>query len=421
MAILALGINHATAPVSLRERVAFAPERTPAALQDLRTLPGVGAAAILSTCNRTELYVDHEPGAERQALHWLERFHGLKPSELHAVTYHHEDLQAVRHVFRVATGLDSLVIGEPQILGQLKQAYRIAQDARTLSGPLEQLLQRSFSVAKTVRTQTRLGANAVSVAYAAVRLAAQVFDEMPRRQVVLVGAGETIELVARHLLGAGVRRITVINRTLERARTLADRIGGQAARLSELETHLQDCDILVTATHGSEPVIQAESLRRAFAGRRRRPLFAVDLGVPRNIEAAVAELPDVYLYTVDDLRHVIEEGMRGRREAAAQAESMITLHVEEFMAWWRERAAASTIISMRKRADQARVDVLDRARRYLRQGATPEQALEYLSEALTNRLLHRPTVGLRSAAALGDEDSLDFASRLLALEPLDGN
>ncbi len=421
MAILALGINHATAPVSLRERVAFAPERTPEALHDLRMLPGVGAAAILSTCNRTELYVDHEPGTELQALQWLERFHGFRPSELHAASYRYQDVQAVRHVFRVATGLDSLVIGEPQILGQLKQAYRIAQDARTLSGPLEQLLQRSFSVAKTVRTETRLGANAVSVAFAAVRLATQVFDEMPRRQVVLVGAGETIELVARHLLGAGVRRTTVVNRTIERARALADRIGGQAARLSELDTHLQDCDILVTATHGSEPVIRADALRQAFVGRRRRPLFAVDLGVPRNIEAAVAELPDVYLYTVDDLRQVVEEGMRGRREAAAQAESMVTLHVEEFMSWWRERAAASTIVNMRRRADQARADVLERARRYLRQGATPEQALEYLSQALTNRLLHRPTVGLRSAAALGDEESLEFASRLLALEPLDGN
>lgn len=420
MAILALGINHATAPISLRERVAFAPERTPEALQDLRTLPGVGAAAILSTCNRTELYVDHEPGAEQQTLHWLERFHGLRPAELTNVSYRYQDMQAVRHVFRVATGLDSLVIGEPQILGQLKQAYRIAQDARTLSGPLEQLLQRSFSVAKTVRTETRLGANAVSVAYAAVRMATQVFDEMPRRQVVLVGAGETIELVARHLVGAGVRRTTVVNRTLERALALADRIGGQAARLSDLDAHLQECDILVTATHGSEPVIRAETLRQAFAGRRRRPLFAVDLGVPRNIEAAVADLPDVYLYTVDDLRQVVEEGMRGRREAATQAESMVTLHVEEFMAWWRERSAASTIVSMRRRAEQARIDVLERAHKYLRQGATPEQAMAYLSEALTNRLLHRPTVGLRSAAALGDEESLEFATRLLALEPLGG-
>jgi glutamyl-tRNA reductase len=418
MAILALGINHATAPIALRERVAFAPERTPAALRDLSTMPGVGAAAILSTCNRTELYVDHEPGAEHHALDWLERFHGFSRSELHTSTYRYQDEHAVRHVFRVATGLDSLVVGEPQILGQLKQAYRIAQEAHTLSGPLEQLLQRSFSVAKNVRTETRLGANAVSVAYAAVRLAAQVFDEMPRRQALLVGAGETIELVARHLLGAGVRRTIVVNRTLERARSLADRIGGQAARLADLDTHLVDCDILVTATHGSEPVIRADAVKRAFTERRRRPLFAVDLGVPRNIDAAVGDLDDVYLYTVDDLRSVVEEGLRGRREAAAQAESMVALHVEEFMAWWRERAAASTIVSMRRRAEQARSDVLDRALKRLQHGASPEQALEFLSHTLTNRLLHRPTVGLRSAAALGDEEFLEFATRLLALEPL---
>ena len=223
---------------------------------------------------------------DQAALTWLERFHGLDPAELHPATYRYQDAQAVRHVFRVATGLDSLVVGEPQILGQLKQAYRIAQDARTLSGPLEQLLQRSFSVAKTVRTETRLGANAVSVAYAAVRLAGQVFDEMPKRQALLVGAGETIELVARHLLGAGVRRTTVVNRTLERARALADRIGGQAARLADLETHLVDCDILVTATHGNDPVVRSDMVRRAFAGRRRRPLFAVDLGVPVPTMAA---------------------------------------------------------------------------------------------------------------------------------------
>jgi glutamyl-tRNA reductase len=420
MAILALGINHATAPVALRERVAFAPEHTPEALRNLQALPGVEAAAILSTCNRTELYVDHEPGAEEHALDWLERFHGLARAELTPVTYRYQDAQAVRHVFRVATGLDSLVVGEPQILGQLKQAYRMAQDARTLSGPLEQLLQRSFSVAKTVRTETRLGANAVSVAYAAVRLAGQVFDELPRRHAVLVGAGETIELVARHLVGAGVRRTVVVNRTLERARALADRIGGQAARLSDLDSHLADCDILVTATHGAEPVVRAASLKRAFAGRRRRPLFAVDLGVPRNIEAAVSDLDDVYLYTVDDLRAVVEEGLRGRREAAAQAESMVTLHVDEFMSWWRERAANSSIIVMRQRAEQARLEVLDRAAKRLRQGATPQEALEFLSHALTNRLLHRPTVGLRSAAALGDEEFIDLATRLLALEPLAG-
>lgn len=420
MAILALGINHATAPLALRERVAFAPERTPAALHELSTLPGVDAAAILSTCNRTELYVDHSPGAEDQAQGWLQRFHGVRAVELQPATYRYQDAHAVRHVFRVATGLDSLVVGEPQILGQLKQAYRFAQDARTLSGPLEQLLQRSFAVAKTVRTETRLGANAVSVAYAAVRLATQVFDEMPRRQAVLVGAGETIELVARHLHGAGVRKLLVLNRTLERAQALADRVGAQAARLSELEAQLADCDILVSAAGGSEPLVRSAAVRRAFAGRRRRPLFAVDLGVPRNIEAGVGELDDVYLYSVDDLRNVVEEGLRGRREAAVQAESMVSLHVEEFMAWWRERSAGSAIVAMRERAERARDELIARAQKRLRNGESPEAVLEFLAHTLTNRLLHRPTVGLRSAAALGDEEFVEFAARLMALKAVGG-
>jgi len=419
MAILAIGINHASAPLALRERVAFAPERTPAALKDLHELPGVGAAAILSTCNRTEVYVDHAPGAQGDALEWLLRFHGLARAELASATYQYQDAAAVRHVFRVATGLDSLVIGEPQILGQLKQAYRFAQDARTLSGPLEQLLQRSFSVAKSVRTETRLGANAVSVAYAAVRLATQVFDEMHKRNVVLVGAGETIELTARHLIGAGVRRMVVVNRTLERARTLADRIGAQAARLEDLQCHLADCDILVTAAHASAPLVSAAALRQAFSARKRHALFAVDLGVPRNIEAAAGDLADVYLYTIDDLRSVVEEGMRGRRAAAAQAESMVALHVDEFMAWWRERLAAGAIIDMRGRAERARALTLARALKRLRQGEAPEAVMAQLSHALTNKLMHRPTVGLRSAAALGDEEFLEMAVRLLALEPLE--
>jgi glutamyl-tRNA reductase len=417
MAISALGINHQTAPIALRERVAFAPERMPEALRALRELPGVEAAAILSTCNRTELYLDHRPGSASHAIDWLGGFHGLRSAELVPLAYAHEDANAVRHLFRVATGLDSLVLGEPQILGQLKHAYRQAQDARTLSGPLEQLLQRSFSVAKVVRTETRLGANAVSVAYAAVRLATQVFDEMPRRQAILVGAGETVELVARHLMGAGVRRMVVANRTLERARTLAERVGGLAVRLDDLELHLGDGDILVTAIHADQPVLTPEMIRRLMAARRRRPLFIADLGVPRNVDAGVGDLDDVYLYSVDDLQAVVEAGLRGRREAAAQAESLIALHVDDFMAWWRERAAASTIVAMRGRADAARQAVLERALRRLANGESPEAVLDYLSRTLTNRLLHRPTVGLRNAAALGDNEFIERAARILSLEP----
>lgn len=417
MAILALGINHSTAPLALRERVAIAPERTAEALRDLRAQPGVSAAAILSTCNRTELYIDQLPQAAQDPLDWLGRIQGVGAAEIQPSAYRYHDELAVRHVFRVATGLDSMVLGEPQILGQLKQAYRLAQETRTLSGPLEQMLQRSFAVAKLIRSETSLGANPVSVAYAAVRLALQVFDEMPKRQALLVGAGETIELVARHLLGAGVRRFVVANRTLERARALSERIGGQAARLTDLEAHLAECDILVAAAQTDTPLIDAAALQRVAARRRHRPLFAVDLGVPRNLDPALAQLPDVYLYTVDDLREVVEVGLRGRREAAAQAEAMVTLHVDGFMAWWRERHASAAIVGMRRHADQARQQVLARARRQLARGHSPELVLEHLAQSLTNRLLHRPTVGLRQAAALGDEEFIEFASRLLALDP----
>lgn len=417
MAILALGINHATAPLALRERVAIAPERSAGALRELRALPGVNAAAILSTCNRTELYIDQMPEVEIDPLGWLGRTQGLPVDEIQPVAYHHRDELAVRHVFRVATGLDSLVLGEPQILGQLKQAYRQAQEERTLSGPLEQLLQRSFAVAKLVRSETRLGANPVSVAYAAVRLALQVFDEMPRRQALLIGAGETIELVARHLLGAGLKRSVVANRTLERARLLAERVGGQAIRLGEVEEALAECDILIAAAQTTTPLVDVAMLRKVAPRRRHRPLFAVDLGVPRNLDPGLAELADVYLYTVDDLREVVEEGMRGRREAADRAEAMVSLHVEGFMAWWRERQASGAIVTMRQRAERVAEQSLQRARRQLDRGQEPAQVLDQLAKSLTNRLLHRPTVGLRQAAALGDEEFVEFAARLLALDP----
>jgi glutamyl-tRNA reductase len=418
MAILALGINHATASIALRERVAIPPDRASEALKALRDSPGVQAAAILSTCNRTELYVDHEPGYESQPLQWLSDFHRLTAHELTPALYRHQDKVAVRHLFRVATGLDSLVLGEPQILGQLKQAYRQAQDARTLSGPLERLLQRSFAVAKTIRTETELGANAVSVAYAAVRLALQIFDEMPKRHALLIGAGETVELAARHLLGAGLKRITVANRTLERAYALAHRIGGQACRLDELEAHLAEADIVISAVHG-ESVLKVETLRRAFTARRHRPMFLVDLGVPRNIDPAAARLDDVYLYSVDDLQAVVEEGLRGRRAAAVQAEAMIEWHVDEFMAWQRARVSSESVIRLREQADAARAEVLERARRRLAHGEDPEAVLEYLAQSLTRKLLHQPTVALRTAAELGDAEFLSLSARLLALEPSD--
>ena len=417
MALLALGINHATASLGLRERLAIPPEATPRALESLRASGPVAAAAILSTCNRTEVYVDHDGEGEAATCAWLSEFQGVRLSELTPTLYRHSDADAVRHVFRVATGLDSLIVGEPQILGQLKEAYRLAHAARSLSGPLDQMLQRAFAAAKDVRTETQVGAGAVSVAYAAVRLAGQVFDQMDQRSALLIGAGETLQLTARHLVSAGVKRIVVANRTLDRARALASRVGGVAVRLSDIDMHLVDCDVLIAAVQVDTALIDAARVRRAMKARRYRPLFAVDLGVPRNVDPAVGEVSDVYLYTVDDLRAVVDEGLNERRHAARQAEHLIDVHVSAFMGWWRERAAGEAISVMRQRADVARADVLAKAQRRLAAGESPEAVLEFLSHTLTNRLLHRPTVGLRSAAALGDSEFLEMASRLLSLEP----
>ncbi len=419
MALLALGINHATAPLKLRERLAIAPEATPRALHALRDCGPVAAAAILSTCNRTEVYVDHDGKGDAATCAWLSEFQGVRLRDIEPALYRHSDADAVRHVFRVATGLDSLIVGEPQILGQLKEAYRLAHAARSLSGPLDQMLQRAFAAAKDVRTETRLGAGAVSVAFAAVRLAGQVFDRMEKRSALLVGAGETIELTARHLTGGGLRRIVVANRTLERARALADGIGGMAVRLSDIDEHLVECDIVVTAVQVDAPLLDMARMQRAMRARRYRPLFMVDLGVPRNIEPEVADIRDVYLYTVDDLSVVVDEGLNERRVAARQAELLIDVHVDSFMTWWRERSAGRAITTMRQRADAARAEVLAKAQKRLAAGDSPAAVLEFLSQALTNRLLHRPTVGLRSAAALGDREFLQLASRLLSLEPAD--
>jgi glutamyl-tRNA reductase len=335
MPLLVLGLNHQTAPLSLRERVAMDAGQLPAALDGLGAVAGVEEAALLSTCNRTEVYVQvaegHEPGISQ----WLARHHGLAPEMLSAYLYEHRDEAAVRHLFRVATGLDSLVLGEPQILGQVKEAWQAARSHHHLRTPLDRLFQQSFAVAKRVRTDTRIGAHPVSVAYAAVRLARQVFSELDRATVLLIGAGDTIELAARHLVDADAKRLLVANRTLEHAQALASRHGGYALPLSELERHLPEADIVISATASREPILHVAAVQAALKVRRHRPMFLLDLAVPRDFEPAIADLPDVYLYTVDDLEQVIEENRASRREAGLQAQAIIDLQVEHFMAWWR--------------------------------------------------------------------------------------
>jgi glutamyl-tRNA reductase len=412
MPLIALGLNHLTAPVALRERVAFTSEATGPALGELATEPGISDAALLSTCNRTELYCTVEPGAESVPTAWLRRHQNLNGTAIGEFLYRHVDADAVRHLFRVATGLDSMVLGEAQILGQVKQAWLLARGAHTLKAPLDRLFQNSFAVAKRVRSDTRIGANPVSVAFTAVRLAERVFADLGEACVLLVGAGETIELAARHLTKARVRRLIVANRTLENAQALAGTCGGYAIALADLDRHLAEADIVISSTASLTPILTVAQVSGALATRRRRPMFLVDLAVPRDIAPAVADLDDVFLYSIDDLREVIDDNLRGRREAAREAEAMIDLQVEHFMAWWRALDLSSPLVDMRRSLEGDRDAALAKARRMLDRGRSPEETLAWLAHTLTNRMLHAPSANLREAALRGDTELLRAAERL---------
>jgi len=412
MALIALGLNHLTAPLDVREQVAFAPETMPDALSDLARQPGVNEALILSTCNRTELYVDIEPGAETAPQDWLLAHHRLDARKLDEFLYRHAEDAAVRHLFRVATGLDSMVLGEPQILGQVKDAYQHARVAGTLRAPMERLLQQTFAVAKRVRTDTRIGANPVSVAFTAVRLAERLFADLREACVLLIGAGETIELAARHLAESHVRRLIVANRTLENAQSLASRFAAYAIALADLPRHLAEADIVISSTASREPVLSKAMVSDAILARRRKPMFLVDIAVPRDIDASVAELEDVYLYTIDDLRSIIDVNLRSRRAAALEAEALIDLQVTHYLDWRRALVASNPLAGLRRDAEGQRDEVLAKARALLAGGRTPEQALEFLAHTLTNKLLHAPSANLRAAAQRGDADLLRAAERL---------
>jgi glutamyl-tRNA reductase len=412
MTLLALGLNHQTAPLELRERVAFDAEALPGALSDLAQQPGVNEALILSTCNRTELYVDVAAGAEGVPQNWLFAHHRLTDRPLDEFLYRHVEDAAIRHLFRVATGLDSMVLGEPQILGQVKQAYRAARDAGTLRTPMERLLQQTFAVAKRVRSDTQIGANPVSVAFTAVRLAERLFADLGEACVLLIGAGETIELAARHLAESRVRRLIVANRTLENAQVLAAQVSAYAIALADLPLHLAEADIVISSTASREPVLGRSTVAHALHARRHRPMFLVDLAVPRDIDPEVAQLDDVFLYTIDDLRQVIDDNLRSRQAAAREAEALIDLQVAHYLAWRRSLAANEPLRRLRRSAEAERDAVLARARQLLAGGRDPQQALEYLAHTLTNKLLHAPSANLREAARRGDTLLLHAAIRL---------
>ncbi|MEA9488198.1 glutamyl-tRNA reductase [Xanthomonas campestris] len=411
MTLWVLGLNHQTAPVDLRERAAFAGDALPRALDSLRTLPQVREAALLSTCNRTELYAMADDPQTLVA--WL----NMHAPGLSGYLYQHRDAEAVRHLFRVATGLDSMVLGEPQILGQVKDAWAVARAHGALGSGLDRLFQQTFSVAKRARTDTRVGANPVSVASTAVRLAQESFARLNESTVLLVGAGETIELAAKHLSEGRVRRLLIANRTLAHAQTLATQHGGVALPLTELDRHLAEADVVFSATAAREPVVTRVQVEQALRTRKRKPMLLFDLAVPRDIEASVAELSDAYLYTVDDLERAVEDNRRSRREAADQAEAIIDLQVARYVETLQANERQAPLKRLRAFGDSTRDELLAKARQQLNNGKPADEVLEQLAHALTNRLLHPPTAALRDAALNNDLDLTSAADRLFPEKP----
>jgi glutamyl-tRNA reductase len=413
--LFAFGVNHKTAPVAIRERTAFAPEHLPEALHELTTRGGVDEAAILSTCNRTELYCRLDHGEGENALRWFCHYHGLELDYLAPHLYQHPGDAAVKHAFRVASGLDSMVLGEPQILGQMKEAFAVAHRAGATGKILNRLFQQTFSVAKQVRTDTAIGANAVSVAFAAVSLARQIFNKLSEKTVLLIGAGDTIELAARHLKEQGVRHIIVANRTLERAQLLAQTFQGEAISLAEMPERLSDADIVISSTASQLPILGKGAVESALKRRKHRPMFLVDIAVPRDIEPEVGELDDVYLYSVDDLQQVVQENLQSRQAAAAEAEKIIDIQVLDFMLWVKSLDAVPTIRALREYAAQLSALELERARRRLAQGDSPEEVLAQLARNLTNKLTHAPSAALKQADHDGNTELLAAARRLFNL------
>ena len=414
--LIALGLNHQTAPVSLRERVAFSEQALPATLAALRALPGVEEVALLSTCNRTEIYAltggDGDALADWLAAHPQDGGSARTPLALRDYLYRHADGDAVRHLFRVATGLDSLVLGEPQILGQVKQAWAAARESGTLGNRLDRLFQHAFVTAKRARTDTRIGANPVSVASAAVRMAEETFARPSDSTILLIGAGETIELTALHLVQAKARRLLFANRTLAHAQELASRHGGVALPLTELDRHLAEADIVFSATAARDPILHKPVVAAALKQRRHRPMLLLDLAVPRDIAPDVAELRDVFLYTVDDLERVIEDNRRSRREAADAAEAIVDLQVARFVETLNASAHHGPLKQLRAHGEAARDETLAKAQQMLAAGQDPTAVLQQLAHTLTNRLLHAPTTALREAAINGDLDLMRAAERM---------
>jgi len=417
MALVALGINHKSASVDVREKVAFVPEQMERALLDACHQLDVEEIVILSTCNRTEIFLDGEGehlAAGLQA--WLSRFHDVDEQALSQCVYSYQGDVAAHHVMKVAAGLDSLVLGEPQILGQMKSAVVVAREAGTLKSVLHRFFDHVFAIAKKVRTETAIGQNPVSVAYASVDLSKRIFSDLSDNTALLIGAGETIELVAQHLKNNRIKRIIIANRTLSRARDLAERFGAEAVMLSDVPEQLVFADIVISSTASQLPILGKGAVERALKQRRHRPIFMVDIAVPRDIEQEVGELDDVYLYTVDDLKSIVDDNIKNREVEADKADDIIAQGVEKYFSALRSLDAVDTIRAYRNKIEGLRDEEMSRALKALQNGASAEDVLQQLARGLTNKFLHAPTAQLKRAGEQGRLDMLALSQQLFELD-----
>ncbi len=415
MRLQILGLNHNTAPIEVREQVVFAGDEVSRACERLTDIDGVDEAVLLSTCNRTEFYVITSDGGRDRLQDWLRDERSLDPGFANSL-FTLDTEEAIRHIFRVACGLDSMVLGETQVLGQLKDAFRSAQQVGTVGQHLGRLFQHTFSVAKKVRTDTEIGANPVSIASASVRLAQQFFAGFEKHTALLVGAGVTIELVAKHLVGKDIGRLFVANRDVERARNLASKFGGYAVPLSELEGTLPEADILITSTAAPEAIITANMVKAAMKTRKHKPVFAVDIAVPRDIEPEVAKVRDVFLYTIDDLQKVIQEGQTSRQAAAVDANRILDDEIRRYLSIERAKKASPLIVALREQGETIRDGVLREAQRRLDKGVDSREVIEFATAMLMKKMLHNPSVRLREAAENEDVEIIDATRSLFGID-----
>jgi len=422
--IRVIGINHKTAPVDIREKVAFTPEGLSTTLEKIRidfddensviNDKKNNEVIILSTCNRTEIYSFSDYSSE-QISQWLPKHNGITEADINKYSYEHQGDEATRHIMRVASGLDSMVLGEPQIFGQLKTALKTASEYKTAGSTLKRLMQHAFLTAKKVRTRTGIGSNPVSVAFAAVNLAKQIFSSLDKKTALLIGAGETIELVGKHLKKANIGNVIIANRNVEKATLLAEEFNGVGISLQDIGEYLADADIVISSTAAPMPIIGKGTVEAALKARKHKPIFMVDIAVPRDIEAEVGDLDDIYLYTVDDLQSVIEDNLKSRQDAAKQGESMINDEVENFMSWLRAQDQMDIIKRYRDKIGVIQSDTLEKAQKLLKNGTTPDEALQFLAHTLTNKLAHDATVAMNKAAHAGDNKLLEASNKLLNL------